>query len=300
MIFLHRQAGQSLKNRKESRMRYGMIISSGNVRELVELACEAEAAGWDGIFVADGIGIETKGFPASPWFDPWVALSAMAVRTERVQIGTLLTPPSRRRPWKLAREVATLDHLSNGRVILSVGLGAADSDGGFYKVGEAMDLKTRAQLLDESLDIIAGLWSGKPFRYDGEHYHVDGMTMLPPPVQQPRVPIWVVGVWPKEKSMRRALQWDGIIVQRYGGSPADGRLKPDEIRTIKAYVDEHRQAATPFDILAGGATLGKSRKRAAEIVRPYIEAGATWWVEEVWGSDDKVRARVRQGPPRAD
>jgi hypothetical protein len=126
------------------------------------------------------------------------------------------------------------------------------------------------------------------------------MTMLPPSVQQPRVPIWVVGVWPKEKSMRRALQWDGLIAQRYGGSPADGRMKPEEIRTIKAYVDEHRQATTPFEILAGDSTLGKSRKRAKEIVRPYIEAGATWWIEENWNSEAKIRAHVRQGPPRVD
>lgn len=281
-------------------MRYGIIISLGNVRGLVDLACEAEAAGWDGVFVADALAIGTDKFPDMPWFDPWVALAAIAARTERIRIGTLLTPPSRRRPWKLAREVATLDQLSNGRVILSVGLGAAQDDGGFCKVGEAMDLKTRAQLLDESLDILAGLWSGKPFSYAGEHYHVDRMTMTPPPVQQPRVPIWVVGVWPKEKSMRRALRWDGLIAQRYGASPADGSLKPDEVRTIKAYVDEHREAATPFDILAGGSTLNKSRKRAKEMVRPYIEAGATWWVEEVWASEEKLRAHVRQGPPRVE
>lgn len=281
-------------------MRYGIIITPGDVRELVEMACAAEAAGWDGVFVADALGIETKGFPASPWFDPWVGLAAIAARTERVQIGTLLTPPARRRPWKLAREVATLDHLSNGRVILSVGLGAAEDDGGFYKVGEAMDLKTRARRLDESLDILAGLWSGKPFHYDGEHYHIDGMTMLPPPVQQPRVPIWVVGVWPKEKSMRRALAWDGVIPQRYGAGPGDASLKPDEVRAIRAYVDEHRPASAPFDILAGGATLGKSRKRALEMVHPYIEAGATWWVEEVWTSGNKLRTHIQKGPPRAD
>ena len=281
-------------------MRYGIILSLGNVCDLVELACEAEAAGWDAVFVADALAIGTDKFPAMPWFDPWVALAAIAARTERIRIGTLLTPPSRRRPWKLAREVATLDQLSKGRMILSVGLGAANDDGGFFKVGEATDLKTRARLLDESLDILAGLWSGEPFSYAGEHYQVERMSMLPPPVQRPRVPIWVVGVWPKEKSMRRALRWDGLIAQRYGGSPADGSLKPEEVRTIKAYVDEHRQATTPFDILAGGSTLGKSRKRAAEIVRPYIEVGATWWVEEIWASEEKVRARVHQGPPRVE
>src|SRR5205085_7464699 len=281
-------------------MRYGIIISLSNVRDLVEAACEAEAAGWDALFVADALAIGTDKFPDMPWVDPWAALAAIAARTERIRIGTLLTPPSRRRPWKLAREVATLDQLSNGRMILSVGLGAAEHDGGFFKVGEAMDLKTRARLLDESLDILAGLWSGKPFSYAGEHYHVDKLSMLLPPVQQPRVPIWVVGVWPKEKSMQRALQWDGLIAQRYKGSPSDPRLTVDEVRTIKAYVDEHRTAATPFDILAGGATGSKSRKRAIETVRPYIEAGATWWVEENWGSEEKMRASVRQGPPRVD
>ncbi|MFL6212478.1 MAG: LLM class flavin-dependent oxidoreductase [Blastocatellia bacterium] len=281
-------------------MRYGIIISLSNVRDLVDAACDAEAAGWDGVFVADALAIGTDKFPDMPWFDPWVALAAIAARTERIRIGTLLTPPSRRRPWKLAREVATLDQLSNGRMILSAGLGAAEHDGGFFKVGEAMDLKTRAQLLDESLDILAGLWSGKPFSYAGQHYHIDRMSMLPPPVQQPRVPMWVVGVWPKEKSMQRALKWDGLIAQRYGASPSDGRLTPDEVRTIKAYVDEHRQAATPFDILSGGSTLGKSRKRAKEMVRSYIEAGATWWVEENWASEEKLRAHVRQGPPRVE
>src|SRR5689334_18066448 len=281
-------------------MRYGIVLPLSNVHELVEAACEAEAAGWDAVFVADAIGIGTDQFPAMPWFDPWVALAAIAARTERIRIGTLLTPPSRRRPWKLAREVATLDHLSNGRMILSVGLGAAEHDGGFFKVGEAMELKTRAQLMDESLDILAGLWSGQPFSYAGEHYKVDRLTMLPPPVQQPRVPVWVVGVWPKEKSMRRALKWDGLIAQRYGASPADGRMKPEEIRTIKAYVDEHRRATTPFEILAGDSTLGKSRKRAKELVRSYVEAGATWWIEENWSNEAKIRAHVRQGPPRVD
>jgi alkanesulfonate monooxygenase SsuD/methylene tetrahydromethanopterin reductase-like flavin-dependent oxidoreductase (luciferase family) len=280
-------------------MQYGIIISVNEVRKLVELACEAEAAGWDGVFIADAIGIEVKEFPAAPWFDPWIALAAMAERTERVRLGPLITPPSRRRPWKLAREVATLDHLSSGRVILSLGLGAAEHDGGFYKVGEAMELKTRAQLLDESLAIIDGLWSGETFSYDGEHYHVDAMTQLPPPVQQPRVPIWVVGVWPKEKSMRRAIAWDGIIPQRYGASPAEARMQPDDVRALKAYVDEHRQATTPFDILTSGSTAGKSRKRAVEIVRPFIEAGATWWLEEDWmASEAKVRARIQQGPPK--
>ncbi len=170
-------------------MQYGFIIPNGDTQSFPELAAEAEAAGWDGIFIPDCISIETEQFPASPWYDPWILLAVMAMRTRHIRIGTMLSAPSRRRPWKLARETVTLDHLSNGRLILAVGLGAAGDDAGFYKVGEAMDIKIRAQLLDESLEILTGLWSGQPFSYDGEHYHVQTMTLLPPPVQSPRIPI---------------------------------------------------------------------------------------------------------------
>src|SRR6266480_4918056 len=162
-------------------MKYGFIIPRGDVDTIVAMAIEAEEAGWDGIFYWDGIYIESIG----GMYDPWVVLAAMALRTQHVRIGTTLTPPSRRRPWKLARETVTLDHLSNGRLILPVGLGAAGDDAGFYKVGEEMDMRVRAQILDESLDILDGLWSGKPFSYEGEHFHVQKMTLLPPPVQSP-------------------------------------------------------------------------------------------------------------------
>src|SRR5204863_4018588 len=119
--------------------------------------------------------------------------------TTRVRIGAVLTPVSRRRPWKLARETVTLDHLSHGRLVLPVGLGALD-DGGFGKVGEPTDRKTRAELLDEGLAILTGLWSGQPFSFHGEHYQVEELTFLPPPVQSPRIRIWVVGLWPHERS----------------------------------------------------------------------------------------------------
>jgi alkanesulfonate monooxygenase SsuD/methylene tetrahydromethanopterin reductase-like flavin-dependent oxidoreductase (luciferase family) len=177
-------------------VRYGFIIPRGDPRAVAELALEAEEADWDGAFYWDGINageMET--------YDPWVVMAAMAMRTERVRIGAMLTPPARRRPWKLARETATLDHLSGGRLVLPVGLGAVD-DGGFGKVGEPTDRRVRARLLDESLEILTGLWSGEPFSYEGEHYKLGEMTFLPRPVQSLRIPIWVVGAWPSEKSMR--------------------------------------------------------------------------------------------------
>jgi hypothetical protein len=208
-------------------MQYGIIIQSGDARTFSELACEAEAAGWDAVFIPDAIDIGFSKDSAYPLFDPWVVLAGMAMRTERIRIGTILTPVSRRRPWKLARETTTLDHLSGGRLILAVGLGAAEHDGGFYKVGEAMELKVRAKLVDESLEILGGLWSGKPFSFSGEHYNMQEMTMLPRPVQSPRIPVWVVGVWPKQKSMERALRWDGIIPQKYKATGKDMALSPD-------------------------------------------------------------------------
>jgi alkanesulfonate monooxygenase SsuD/methylene tetrahydromethanopterin reductase-like flavin-dependent oxidoreductase (luciferase family) len=182
-------------------MLYGFVFPFGDAPAAVEIAQEAEAAGWDGFFVWEPV-----------WgVDPWVTLGAIAVRTERIRIGTMITPVSRRRPWKLAGETVTVDHLSNGRVILSVGLGALDT--GFAEFGEEIDRKARAQLLDEGLDIITGLWSGQPFNYDGQYYTIRETTFqpAPPPVQKPRIPVWVVGAWPWPRSMQRAMRYDGIL-----------------------------------------------------------------------------------------
>jgi hypothetical protein len=275
-------------------MKFGYVLSGGeDFRAVVDLAPEAEKAGWDGIFVPDGIAIETKDFPAFPMFDPWVVLGAMAAVTKRIRIGTMLTPVPRRRPWKLAKEVATLDHLSNGRAILTVGLGAAQDDGGFCKVGEPMGLKTRAQILDESLEIISGLWSGEHFTFKGEHYRVDRMKMLPRPVQAPRVPIWVVGVWNKTKSVSRTLRYDGLVPQ----IPGKWTVDASDIEAIRKFIDE-KSLGRPFDILTGGTTPGKHAKKAAAVVRPHAKAGATWWLESNWTSSfEKTRERIRQGPP---
>ena len=278
-------------------MQYGFVIEGGDAIETGELTHQAEVAGWDGVFIADAIDIVIPNSPPLPWFDPWIVLAAMAMRTERIRIGTLITPVSRRRPWKLARETITLDRLSNGRLIFGAGLGAAENDGGFYKVGEAMDLKVRAQSMDEGLAILAGLWSGKPFSFNGAHYKVQEMTMLPTPVQSPRIPVWVPGVWTKEKSMQRALRWDGIIPQKYKSME---RMTPAEVRELKQFVDEHRSSSEPFDIVVGGTTPGGNRKRAAKTVSAFEEAGATWWLESAMTSWDKLAKRIKQGPPRLD
>ena len=278
-------------------MKYGFIIPGGDIHTVADLAAEAEAAGWDAAFYWDGINIQDM-----PMYDPWVTMAAMALRTRRVRLGAIVSPLSRRRPWKLARETVSLDHLSSGRLIVPVGLGALD-DGGFGKVGEPTDRKTRAELLDESLAILTGLWSGEPFQYDGKHYHLDTMTFLPQPVQSPRIPIWVVAMWPSERSMQRALRYDGLLPNVRGADGAPRDVTPDDIREMAAYVAERRNQSTPFDIVMEGETPGDDPAQAAAIVRPFAEAGATWWNESRWGAMSDValvRTRIQQGPPRIE
>ena len=274
-------------------MHYGFIVPKGDPHAVANLAREAEEAGWDGVFYFDGIYVG-EGMEI---YDPWVVIAAMAMKTERVRLGAILTPPARRRPWKLARETTTLDHLSGGRLVLPVGLGALD-DGGFGKVGEPTDRKTRAELLDESLEILTGLWSGKPFSYDGEHYQLEEMMFLPPPVQRPRIPVWVVGAWPSKKSTNRALGYDGLLAYTIRGEVA-----PEDIREMKDYVEERRGAGAAFDIVWEGQTPGDDPERAASMVRLFAEAGATWWIEPSWlppNEPEDLRRRIDAGPPRVE
>jgi alkanesulfonate monooxygenase SsuD/methylene tetrahydromethanopterin reductase-like flavin-dependent oxidoreductase (luciferase family) len=271
-------------------MQFGFVLPRGDARTAADFAHAAEAAGWDGFFVWEPVyGV-----------DAWVALTAAAMRTERIRLGTLLSPVSRMRPWKLASEAATLDNLSGGRVIISVGLGALDT--GFGAVGEVTDRKARAALLDEGLAIMEGLWQGLPFSFEGEHYQIKELAFMAPapPVQQPRIPIWVVGAWPRPKSMKRAIRWDGLLPAKMTDSGEFTELVPDDIRAIKAYIDEHRTQTTPFDIIVEGTTPGDNPATAAETIRGWVDVGATWWIESMWETPepDAVLARIQQGPPR--
>ncbi len=275
-------------------MKYGFVFPFGDARMAADFAHAAEAAGWDGFFVWEAV-----------WgIDAWVSLTAAAMRTEHIRLGTMITPISRMRPWKLASETTTLDNLSNGRVILAVGLGATDT--GFEAFGEVTDRKTRAELLDEGLDILTGLWKGQPFRYEGKHYQIKETSFNPPPppVQKPRIPIWVVGAWFREKSMRRVSKYDGLLPNVLG---TDGQVQmrlptPDEIRAMKAWVDEHRTATTPFDIIIEQHTPGDDPAQAASIARDWADAGVTWLLEADWMAKEPetVLKRIQQGPPRGE
>ncbi len=265
-------------------MRYGFIVTTGDPREAAALAAEAEAAGWDGIFTWDGIAVGEM-----DTYDPWVVLAAMAMRTERIRLGAVLTPPPRRRPWKLARETMTLDRLSNGRLILPVGLGAVD-DKGFGNVGEPVEARIRAERLDESLEILVGLWSGEPFAFEGRQYRFGEMTFRPTPVQRPRIPVWVAATTSSERSLARAFRWDGIL-------PQTG--DPEVIARLAARARADRPGE-PFDIVAEGTT-DMGAPASLEPVRELADAGATWWLESDWVSAtvESQRHRLRAGPPQS-
>ena len=266
-------------------MKFGFVMPSGDARAAADLAKRAEQAGWDGFFVWEPV-----------WgVDAWVCLTAAAMVTEHIRLGTMITPLSRMRPWKLASETAALDNLSGGRVILSVGLGAPDT--GFAAFGEVTERKTRAELLDEGLEILTGLWKGQPFRFAGKHYQVEPTDFMPPPppLQQPRIPIWVVGAWPREKSMRRVLRYDGLLPSVIGADGAAGQAGPQDVRAARAYIEEHRTLQTPFDIVVEGVTPGDDKARAQAILTPWVEAGATWWIEAQWNADGMEKARPAPG-----
>lgn len=259
-------------------MRYGFALpETVDIWTFIELSKEAEAAGWDGVFYWD-IGLT----------DAFIALSAAALQTERLRLGTFVTPLPRAQPWKVASEMATLDILSKGRAILPVGLGVIEME----KMGIVKDNKIRARMLDEGLEIVSRFWSGEEFSYDGEYYQVEPTTGIVP-VQQPRVPVWVVG-GDKNSQLRRAARWDGAIVK---GPPA-------EVAERKKLIESRRESATPLDIITEAETPADDPSKAAEIVRSYAEAGVTWWLESIWdtprnqGGLEGMRKRIKQGPPR--
>jgi len=271
---------------------------------LAQLAAEAETAGWDGVFVWDSLYGSPENEPEKrATCDPWIALAAMALATTRIRLGTMVTPLSRRRPWKVARETVTLDHLSRGRLILPVGLGAV-TEGGFANVGEELDRKIRAQLLDEGLAILTGLWSGQPFSFSGQHYQVQEMTFLPPPVQQPRIPVWVVGAWPRRKSLHRALQWDGIIATKMEANGSFAEMTPADIQAMKTFLEHNRSQTAPLEIVMSGETPADDPAAARAMLLLLAQAGVTWWLESLWRPPETqedvegMKQRLRQGPSR--
>jgi probable F420-dependent oxidoreductase len=282
-------------------MKYGVFVPNfgpyGDARAMAALARDAEDAGWDGFFFWD----QVAGTMWPPnMVDPWVALTAIALNTERIRIGTLVTPLPRRRPWKVARETVSIDHLSEGRLTFGVGIGAGPGE--FDDLGEETNPKARGAMLDEALDVLTGLWSGETYSFAGTYYQINAAQFEPKPVQTPRIPIWVGGSWPNPAPFRRAARWDGVFPD-----PAFD-LSPETTRELIEFVKKYRTTDAPFDVIHGGVTSGNHSQDVA-IVAPYANVGVTWWMESVnpevfgceWKADwpiDKMRARILAGPPR--
>src|SRR6266536_5551796 len=266
-------------------MRYGLYIplfeELADPTLVARLGAEAEEAGWDGLFVWDHVRWHE---PVVDVADPQITLAAIASATERIRLGPLVTPLARRRPAKVARETATLDRLSGGRLTLGVGLGSDRFGGELSKTGEQLDDRLRGQMLDEALQILTAAWSGEPVHHRGEHYTVDGIQFLPRPVQQPGVPVWAAGFPGNRKPLRRAARHDGFFPVNLD--------HPDQLAEIVATITDLRQHTTaPFDI---AVALPPGADPA-----PYAKAGATWWMPEFAPeavSLDEVRGVLRDGP----
>jgi len=284
-------------------VKFGMNVpifgEYADVRLLAELASEAEAAGWDGFWVWDHIqwSGEGDGEPRQPSIDPIVALTMVAAATSRVRLGTMVTPLARRRPWKVARELTTLDHLSGGRLTFGVGLGGPPGLE-FGDFGEEVDSRLRAAKLDEGLEVLTGLWTGEPFDYSGEHYRLTGAHLLPRPVQE-RVPIWVGGEWPDHRApFRRAARFDGVHPLLFSLAPAD---HPAAIADMVGYLRQFGADRRPFDVVFGAETAGDGGDADRDLLHSFSEAGVTWWMEPIsqWrGPLAEIRERIRKGPPR--
>lgn len=288
-------------------MKYGVYVPNfgpyADARLLADLAWEAQEAGWDGFFLWDQVSRTTLTPTVDPMVDPWVALTAVALRTHSIRLGTLVTPLPRRRPWMLARQTVSLDHLSAGRLILGVGSGGGYFD--FEALGEASRPATLAAMLDEGLEVLTGLWSGEPYHHEGTYYRVKEAQFLPCPLQSPRIPIWVAAMWPARAPLRRAAHWDGVIpIGR--DLPLTAMLTPAQMQEIVRYVVSQPGYTTPFEIVHSGLTDGKDASYDREVVAAYQQVGITWWVEKIlperWGSWsawplETMRARIRQGPP---
>lgn len=287
-------------------MQYGIYLPNfgpfGDARTLANLARDAENSGWDGFFLWDHM---TGWFPTTV-VDPWVALAAVAMHTQKIRMGATVTPLPRRRPWKLARETVSLDHLSGGRFTLGVGTGLGEAE--WDDLGEQTDSKKRGAMLDEGLSVLAGLWSGEPFSFEGEYYHVKKAFFLPRPVQQPRIPVWVGGFWPNKAPFRRAAKWDGAFpLFKVDTEEAELAQLADVVR----YLGESRNNGQPFDIVCTGITPGDDRVKAAQIIQRRADLGCTWWLEAIapyrFGKGfegewpvEALRERVLQGPARID
>jgi hypothetical protein len=294
-------------------LNYGIVLPNwevgGDTAKLVEYGVAAEEAGWDGVLLADHLAM---GGPDEPleFPDPWVTHAAIAARTERITLGSWVTPIARRQPWQVARDLATLDCLSDGRVLLGTGLGRAFD---YTTFGEAWNPKRIAARYDEALQVITGLWTGDPFSYDGEFYTLEDAVLRPTPVQQPRIPIVVGGVWPNKAPFHRGARWDGMMPHYRGDGvlPAEGMRREQSgdldipERTVDHETEVREMAAYFHDVESEGRQelflpLDPPGVDTDEWLAVCRDVGATWVYarnvdpESGW---ELTMDRIREGPP---
>jgi alkanesulfonate monooxygenase SsuD/methylene tetrahydromethanopterin reductase-like flavin-dependent oxidoreductase (luciferase family) len=264
-------------------------------RAIVQLATAAEAAGWDGISTWDNVGNAM----AAPVTDPFVALAAVAARTDRLRLILSALILARRRPHLVAQACGSLDRLSGGRLVIGAAIGGDAPE--FEAFGEDPDLVARAGLLDESLDLVDRYLRGETVDHDGPRLVARRAKVGPPPLQHPRPPIWLGGGRPK--ALRRAARWDGWIAVGIGDlDSVSMSMSPDDVRSSLDIIRAERQQLgrggdEPFDV----AFLGYSDPGLPLGPGDYEAAGVTWWLEELHlGREpfDALLARVEAGPPR--
>lgn len=274
-------------------MKFGLALPYNQTRNIAQWAQNAEEQGWDGLFLGDAIWCE----------DPLIGLSAAALVTQSIRLGTMIIPVPLRRPWKIASESVALDHLSDGRLILGLATGAAWM--GWYAFpDEADDPKIRTEILDETIDILTLLYQRKPFDFDGKYFHLK-LTLLdeqyypPKPVQKPRIPLWRPAIWPYEKSLQRTLKCDGVIVEKRSSAGKDEEISPDDIRGLKTYLDSNQPHTRPYDVVVNGSSRMLASSQRQEHLLQLEEAGVTWWIEGLWGEPpESVTDFIQHGPPQ--
>jgi alkanesulfonate monooxygenase SsuD/methylene tetrahydromethanopterin reductase-like flavin-dependent oxidoreductase (luciferase family) len=276
-------------------MRFGVFVPPfaefAEPRRVVALSTAAEASGWDGVFLWDHM----LAFPGMAVADPWVVMAAMAAATQRIRLGALVTPLPRRRPWVLSRQMATLDQLSNGRLIGGIGLGD-DGWTEFSSFGEAVEPVTRGEMLDEALELVQRFLTGEPVSFDGRHYTVHSPALLPTPVQQP-LPLWGAVRWPNRKPLARIAKLQGCfpIFHTSGGLPPP---EPADIAALRDALIE-RGAQADIDIAVRCELAAADRARLPEILASLEASGVTWMLEAIapGTAPDVVSRIVASGPP---
>ncbi|MFX1391516.1 MAG: LLM class flavin-dependent oxidoreductase, partial [Promethearchaeota archaeon] len=263
--------------------KFGIYIANHGItndpQDYIDLAILGENKGWDGFFLWDHIFLSSN--KTLPVLDPWIILSAVAVKTKRIKLGTTVTPLARRRPWIVAKEVTTLDHLSKGRTILGVGLG---NDSEFSDFGENTDLLIRSEKLDESLYILKGLWANESFTFKGKYFNIKEVEFFPKPYQE-KIPIWVGGNWPNKKPFQRAAQYDGVFPLKAGSEDA---LSPNEYREIIKYIKQYRSSFDSYDIIKPFISTGLKKEDDWSFKNDFLNIGITWFVELIYPGRDSL------------